>query len=195
MDRIAEISELSRKIKAVKAIAYTMRNYQLKRAALSWLDMASQSLAIEEEDSIEQATANLSAAERIIAGTQKEITMTTKTQPETKTDDPLATIAQMLANQSAMMSALMEKVNTPPAPAAKSAPKSDSALPDPVKPTAKSLSVYVTMQRATKSTIVAKSSDADLHGLIWNDRGLSFGRPELEQLGNPGRVKITVEPA
>ena len=190
MDRIAETSALARRIKATRADAYTMKDYPRKRAALSWLDMASLILATEEEGSIEQAEHDLISAQRIITGTdtQKELpTMPAKTQPETAvTVDPMAAIAQMMANQTAMMTALMEKVSTPTS-ATPAKPK--NALPEESKPTAKALTVTLAANRATASTVVYSVAD---HSVLWADRGLSLDRKALESIGNPQSITVTI---
>ena len=158
-----------------------MTDYPRKRAALSWLDMASQSLAMEDEQSIETATANLDAALKIISktDTQKEIpTMTAKTQPETVTADLAAVIAAAVAQALAAM---------PQAQAPTAKPK--NALPDESKPTAKALTVTLAANRATASTVVYSVAD---HSILWADRGLSIDRKALESIGNPQSITVTI---
>jgi hypothetical protein len=163
-----------------------MKDYPRKRAALSWLDMASQSLAMEDEDSIETATANMDAALKIISktDTQKEIpTMTAKTtQPEASvTTDPMAALQAMIAT--AVAQALASTPTSTPAA------KPKSALPDPAKPTAKSVTVTASANRATASTVVYSVAD---HSVLWADRGLSIDRKALESIGNPQSIVITI---
>ena len=118
--------------------------------------------------------------------------MTAKTtQPVTAetVTDPLAAIAQMMANQTAMMAALMEKVNAPTSAPAQVPAKPKNALPEESKPTAKALTVTLAANRATTSTVVYSVAD---HSVLWADRGLSIDRKALESIGNPQSITVTI---
>lgn len=189
---IEKTSALARQIKQARGIAYKMEDYPRKRAALSWLDMAGQSLATEEEDSTETATANLDAALKIIKGTdkQKEIDMATAktTQPTTPAETAPAVspdLAAIIAGAVAQAIASMPQQ----AASAPTAKKPANAMPNPVTAKAKSVTVTATATRATASTVVFGVAD---HGVLWADRGISVDRKALESLGNPGVVTITI---
>lgn len=204
MDKIAEASTLARRCQRLRAQAHRMERGKAKDLALEYLGLARLGLDQLEQTYTEGVAAQvdtiLDDAEHIIdhaddlpteppSEREHERTNAMTAKNETPvTADPMAAIAQMMANQTAMMAALMEKVSAPAnAPTAK--PK--SALPEPAKPTAKSVSVTASAGRATASTVVYQVAD---HSVLWADRGVSIDRKALESIGNPQSVTITITP-